>query len=92
MIEREKLKAEALKEYEREKANVEAVIQQMINEDMQMMHLTKAKQDQAKRDMIASLIEKKANLDRLWEIDRFENEMVRRYAELQDKRELDIKE
>ncbi len=65
MIEREKLKAEALKEYEREKANVEAVIQQMINEDMQMMHLTKAKQDQAKRDMIASLIEKKANLDRL---------------------------
>jgi hypothetical protein len=29
-----------------------------------------------------SLMEKKANLDRLREIDRFENEMVRKYAEL----------
>ena len=69
MIERERLKEEALREYEKEKANVEAVIQQMINEDVQMMQLTKAKQDQAKRDMIASLMEKKANLDRLREID-----------------------
>ena len=47
-----------------------------------MMQLTKAKQDQAKWDMIASLMEKKANLDRLREIDWFENEMVRKYAEL----------
>jgi hypothetical protein len=92
MIERERLKAEAQAEYEKEKANVEAVIQQMINEDMAMMHLTKAKQEQSKRDMIASLMIKKANLDRLREIDRYENEMVRKYAELQDKRESDIKE
>jgi len=41
----------------------------MINEDIQMQHLTKAKQEQAKRDMIQSLMEKKANLDRLKEID-----------------------
>ena len=34
MIERERLKEEALWEYEKEKANVEAVIQQMINEDV----------------------------------------------------------
>jgi hypothetical protein len=43
MIERERLKEEAMKEYEREKANVEGVIQQMISEDRDMMHLTKAK-------------------------------------------------
>jgi len=34
MIERERLWEEAQKEYEREKANVEAVVQQMINEDI----------------------------------------------------------
>lgn len=37
-------------------------------------------------------MEKKANLDRLKEIDWFEDEMVRRYAQMQDKRESDIKE
>ena len=62
MIERERLKEEAMREYEKEKANVEAVIQQMISEDMQMAQLTKSKQDQAKKDMIMSLMEKKANL------------------------------
>lgn len=76
MVDREKLKEEAMREYEREKANVEAVIQQMINEDVEMMKLTKAKQDQAKRDMVMSLMEKRANLERLQEIDRYENEMV----------------
>ncbi len=65
MVERERLKDEAQREYEKEKANVEAVIQQMISEDMDMMKLTKAKQDQSKNDMIMSLMEKKANLDRL---------------------------
>jgi len=64
----------------------------MINEDLQMQALTKAKQDQAKRDMVMSLMEKKANMDRLKEIERFEDEMVRIYAELQDQRESDIKE
>ena len=54
----------------------------MINEDIQMQQLTKAKQDQAKRDMVMSLMEKKANQDRLKEIEWFEEEMVRRYAEL----------
>ncbi len=42
--------------------------------------------------MIQSLMEKKANLDRLKEIDWFEDEMVWRYAQMQDKRESDIKE
>lgn len=42
--------------------------------------------------MVSSLMEKKANLDRLKEIERFEEEMVWRYAELQDKWESDIKE
>jgi len=42
--------------------------------------------------MVMSLMEKKANSDRLKEIERFEDEMVRRYAELQDQRESDIKE
>jgi predicted alpha/beta-hydrolase family hydrolase len=58
-----------MREYEKEKANVEAVIHQMISEDIDMMKLTRAKQDQSKRDMISSLMEKKANLDRLREID-----------------------
>jgi hypothetical protein len=34
--------------------------------------------------MVMSLMEKKANMDRLKEIERFEDEMVWKYAELQD--------
>ncbi len=36
MVEREQLRAEAIKEYEREKQNVEKVIESMIQEDQQM--------------------------------------------------------
>jgi len=39
MVEREKLRAEAYQEYLKEKSQVDAVIQKMIDEDMEMMRI-----------------------------------------------------
>jgi len=40
MVEREKLRAEAYQEYVKEKSQVDAVIQKMIDEDMEMMRIS----------------------------------------------------
>lgn len=39
MVEREKLRLEAYEEYVKEKSQVDAVIQKMIDEDMEMMRI-----------------------------------------------------
>lgn len=39
MVEREKLREEAYEEYIKEKSQVDAVIQKMIDEDMEMMRI-----------------------------------------------------
>ena len=39
MVEREKLREEAYEEYVKEKSQVDAVIQKMIDEDMEMMRI-----------------------------------------------------
>lgn len=43
MVEREQMRVEAIKEYEKEKQNVEKVIGSMIEEDQEMQRLIRAK-------------------------------------------------
>ena len=45
MIERERLREEAYQEYARERAQVDAIIQRMIEEDHESMRLTRMKQE-----------------------------------------------
>ena len=80
MVERERLREEALKEYEREKQNVEAVISGMIQEDQEMEKLKVMKQEQARTDMLVSMQERLAQRRAEDEREAFENEQVRRYA------------
>jgi hypothetical protein len=45
MIERERTRDEAFEEYAKERAQVDAIVDKMINEDHEMMKITKIKQD-----------------------------------------------
>lgn len=92
MVEREQLRAEAYQEYVKEKAQVDAVIQKMIDEDMEMMRIQQQKQEQAQADMILSVNEKRAMIKRHKEMEEYEEEMVRRYAAQQQKRADDIQQ
>lgn len=51
-------------EYEKERNQVDRIINKMIEEDHEMMRITKMKQEQSKQDMILSVNEKKALLKR----------------------------
>lgn len=48
MIDREDLRAEAMEEYMKERANVDAIINKMIEEDHEMIRINKMKQEQSK--------------------------------------------
>ena len=48
MIDREDLGAEAMQEYMRERANVDAIINKMIEEDHEMIRINKMKQEPSK--------------------------------------------
>jgi len=80
MIHREDLRAEAMQEYMKERANVDAIINKMIEEDHEMIRINKMKQEQSKQDMILSVNEKKALLQRQRELEEYEEELVRQYA------------
>ena len=62
MVERERLREDAYKEYVAERQQVDNVINRMIEEDLEMMRLQKTKQEQSKQDMIISNKEKMALL------------------------------
>ena len=64
IVAREKLRDEAYDEYIKERGQVDAIINKMIDEDHEMMRITKMKQEQSKQDMILSVNEKKALLKR----------------------------
>lgn len=81
MVEKEQLKLEAMQEYEREKGQVEHVINQMVQEDMAMMNLTKMKQDQAKVDMKQSVLERREKISTEKQIEEEENTQMKMYAE-----------
>lgn len=86
MIGREELRAEAMEEYMKERANVDAIINKMIEEDHEMIRINKMKQEQSKQDMILSVNEKKALLHRQKELEEYEEELVRQYAAQQQER------
>lgn len=81
MIEREMLREQAYQEYAAERQQVDAIINRMIDEDHEMMRITKMKQEQSKQDMILSVNEKKALLKRQKELEEYEEDLVRRYAQ-----------
>jgi len=64
MVERENLRNEAQNEYIKERGQVDAIINKMIDEDHEMLRINKMKQEQSKQDMILSVNEKKALLKR----------------------------
>lgn len=48
MVERERMRDQAFEEYAKERAQVDNIVQKMINEDHEMMRINKMKQDQSK--------------------------------------------
>ncbi len=58
----------------------------MIDEDREMARITSLKMEQAQADMILSINEKRALQRRQQEMETYENEMVRRYAQQQQER------
>ena len=75
-----------MEEYMKERANVDAIINKMIEEDHEMNRINKMKQEQSKQDMILSVNEKKALLHRQTELEEYEEELVRQYAAQQQER------
>ena len=73
------LREEAQKEFMKERDQVDMIINKMIEEDHEMMRITKMKQEQSKQDMILSVNEKNALLKRQRELEEYEEELVRRY-------------
>lgn len=86
MVERENLRNEAQNEYVKERGQVDAIINKMIDEDHEMLRINKMKQEQSKQDMILSVNEKKALTKRQNELAEYEEELVRRYASQQKER------
>lgn len=80
MVNREQLREEAMNEYMKERLNVDAIINKMIEEDHEMIRINKMKQEQSKQDMVLSQNEKKALLNRQRELEEYEEELVRQYA------------
>lgn len=84
------LRAEAYQEYMREKDQVDKVIQKMIEEDQKMIALIRLKQEQSKLDMMQSVNEKRELQRKQRDMEEYENEMLRRYAEQQGVRQAEI--
>lgn len=83
---RKQLQTEAAEEYLKERDCVDSIIQRMIEEDREMARIQNLKCQQAQADMILSQNEKKALIRRQDEMESFENEMVRQYAQQQQER------
>ena len=84
------LRAEAYQEYIKEKDSVDKVIQKMIDEDQKMVGLIRMKQEQSKLDMVQSINEKRDLQRKQKELEEYESEMLRRYAEQQEGRQAEI--
>ncbi len=73
-------------EYLKERDHVDSMILRAIEEDREMALIQNLKMQQAQADMILSVNEKQALFRRQKEMEMYENEMVRRYAEQQEQR------
>lgn len=92
MNEREAMIRQAqMEEFLREKSQVEAVVNRLIDEENEMGRLTAMKQQQSKLDMRQSFLEKKRQIQHLKDIEAQEEENVRRFAEEQQEREVAIR-
>ena len=78
--ENNRLREEAKREYEKEREQVDKVVKRMIEEDNEMNRIMMQKKEQSQADMILSFNEKRALKQRQAEMERYEDEMVRRYA------------
>ena len=74
----------------REKDQVDKVITKMIEEDQKMIALIRMKQEQSKLDMVQSVSEKRELIRKQQELEVYENEMLRRYANQQEGRQQEI--
>lgn len=84
------LRQQAHEEYLREKSQVDAVVCRMIEEDNEQARIVQQKKEQSQADMILSQNEKRALFKRQREMDEYEDEMVRRYAQQQQSRQDEI--
>jgi hypothetical protein len=84
------LRQQAHEEYMKEKAQVDAVVQRMIEEDNEQSRIIQQKKEQSQADMILSQNEKRALVKRQTQMDEYEDEMVRRYAQQQQARQDEI--
>ena len=73
-------------EYLKERDHVDSMILRAIEEDREMARIQNLKMQQAQADMILSVNEKQELFRRQKEMEMYENEMVRRYAEQQEQR------
>ena len=89
--ENDRLREEAYQEYMKEKGQVDAVVNRMIEEDNEQSRLNMQKKEQSIADMQLSMNEKRALLKRQKDMEEYEDEMVRRYAQQQQAREDEIK-
>ena len=80
-----------MEEFEREKTQVETVVNRLIDEENEMSKLSYMKQEQSKLDMKQSFLEKRHQLQYLKDIENQEEENVRRFAEEQQAREVAIR-
>ena len=71
---------------------VDQAVQRLIEDDQRQAELQRQKMDQAKADMVLSMKEKEAMLQRQRELEELENEMVRQYAQKQQERQNKIQE
>ena len=62
----------------------------MIEEDNEVSRINQQKKEQSQADMILSMNEKRALLKRQKEMEEYEDEMVRRYAQQQQERQEEI--
>lgn len=63
----------------------------MIEEDNEQARINMQKKEQSQADMILSMNEKRALLKRQKDMEEYEDEMVRRYAQQQQAREEEIR-
>lgn len=66
------------------------MVNRMIEEDNEQARIMQQKKEQSQADMILSQNEKRALLKRQREMDEYEDEMVRRYAQQQQARQDEI--
>ena len=83
---KEVLRQQAQEEYIKERNQVDAIINKMIQEDHEMMRINKMKQEQSKQDMILSVNEKNALLKRQRELEEYEDQLVKKFQGQQEQR------